>query len=230
MSDTTSTNTDEGTHTRYHHGNLKQALLEGFLTLLENSSPEQISMRKLASHVGVAPTAVYNHFKNKEELSVAVKILCLNHFATYLDKNSLTHETPRVRIQELGKAYFNYSIEHTQYFRLIIGTQVPEHLVTEELINAGMRAEAALRSSVIALLEQNDIPITQHNEGLGALACWSLAHGISALSEMKVNTAACTSGTWPPEFLLSTPEQVHSSFDALTEVLVAGILHATKKA
>ena len=110
-----------------------------------------------------------------------------------------------------------------------MGENVADELVTEELLETSMQAESALRGAVIHLLECNNIPTTQYNEGLGSFACWSVAHGITTLSHKRVNHAACATGRWPPEFMLSTPEQVHSSFDAMTEILVAGILAAARR-
>lgn len=214
---------------RYHHGNLKEALINTFLQLLETEGIEKISMRKLATLIGVAPTAVYNHFGSKDELQVAVKTKCLNHFADYLDASEAKVSNPKQGITEIGKAYFNYSQIHKQYFHLIMSTPVPDELVTDELLGAGMRAEASIRNTVVALLEQHGLPSSQYNEGLGAFACWSVAHGISTLAETKVNRVACVSGRWPPEFEMSTPDQVHQSFDVMTDVLVAGILAAAKK-
>ncbi len=217
------------TERNYHHGNLKEALTEGFLELLQTTPIDKLSLRKLASHLGVAATAVYNHYQSKDELLVNVKKHCLIHFAEYLDEQTLSIDIPEERIKQMGKAYFRYSIDHAQYFDFIMTENVPEELVTEDLLDASMRAERALRQAVILLLEHHDIPTTQYNEGLGAFACWSVAHGISALSAKRVNHAACASGRWPPDFMLGNKEQVDACFDAMTGVLIAGILNTARR-
>ncbi len=213
----------------YHHGNLKEALVTTYLSLLAHAQPETISLRKLAGELGVAPTAVYNHFRNKEALNVAVKTRCLEHFADYLDAATQLPAPAKERITALGKAYFDYAQVHPQYFKLLMGENVPDDLVTPELMAASMRAEAALRRTVLDLLNEHDIPTSQYNEGLGSFACWSIAHGVTLLSAKRVNNVACMEGRWPETFMLSNAEQVHQSFDAMTEVLVAGILAAAKR-
>lgn len=213
----------------YHHGNLKDALVEGYIELLHSVPHEKLSLRKLAGHVGVAPAACYNHFKNKEELIVAVKTRFLCHFANYLDEQTPDTDDSHAQICELGKAYFNYSILYPQKFNLIMGENIGEEFITEELLDASMRAEGALRATVIKLLQQNDIPVTQYNEGLGAFACWSVAHGITSLASKRVNNLACAQGKWPPEFMLGDPDQVRDSFCAMADILVAGILAAARK-
>ena len=213
----------------YHHGNLKQALIEAYLELLSTVSADKLSLRKLAAQVGVAPTAVYNHFADKEELVVAVKTRCLFHFADYLETGVEKAERPRDKIRNLGKAYFQYSIEYEQFFSILFTTEVEDKYITEDLIEGSMRAEGALRASVVELLEENNLPTSQYNEGLGAFACWSLAHGITSLAGIRINRAACAMGRWPPEFMLDNNETVLQVFDSMTSVLVEGILATARK-
>lgn len=215
----------------YHHGNLKEALIDGFLELLQETPIEKLSLRKLATHIGVAPTAVYNHFKNKDQLAIAVKLKCLNHFADFLDENTVNISDARERIKELGKSYYRYSVEHAQNFTFIMNDaqQIPEELITQEVIDTAMRAESALRSAIIHLLRTHDIPITQYNEGLGAFACWAMTHGITSIVAKRMNHVACDDGRWPPEFVMENMEQVDQSYDAITDILIAGILATVRK-
>ena len=212
----------------YHHGNLKAALVDAYLELLSQSPAEKLSLRKLASHVGVAPTAVYNHFADKDALTTAVKARLLHHFADYLDSHCDPDESPETNLSRLSKAYFRYSIEHQQFFQIIFQQPKVIENVTDELIAAGMRAEEQLRKTVVALLEHHGIPISQYNEGLGAFACWSLAHGVTTLATIHVNRAACGFNRWPPQFMLDSEAAVNQAFDDLTRVLVAGVLAAAR--
>ena len=50
----------------YHHGDLKQALLEETARILREEGESALSLRRLASNLGVSRTAPYNHFENKE--------------------------------------------------------------------------------------------------------------------------------------------------------------------
>ena len=51
---------------KYHHGNLKEELIEKGLEYIDKYGMEALSMRKLADSIGVSPAAPYAHFKNKE--------------------------------------------------------------------------------------------------------------------------------------------------------------------
>lgn len=56
----------------YHHGNLRQSLLENSLQLLCNEGIEGLSLRRLAELTGVSRAAPYHHFKDKQALLAAV--------------------------------------------------------------------------------------------------------------------------------------------------------------
>ena len=51
---------------KYHHGQLKQALIEAGIEILNVTTPEQLSLRKVANQCGVSHAAPYKHFKNKQ--------------------------------------------------------------------------------------------------------------------------------------------------------------------
>ena len=60
------------TMSTYHHGNLKSALKECAITLIENKSLHHLSLRQLGSLCGVSATSVYSHYKSKEFLLAAI--------------------------------------------------------------------------------------------------------------------------------------------------------------
>lgn len=213
----------------YHHGNLKQALIGALLDLLQHTSFEKISLRKVASEVGVAPAAVYNHFKSKEDLHIAAKLKCMMHLADYLDDCVVGVESPEQKICELGKAYYRYSRQYSPYFEFMISTHIPDHCITDDIIEVSMRSESALRIAVIELYEKHHIPTCAFSEGLGTFGCWAIAHGISDLANKSLNLAACHSGRWSNEFLLQDTQQIDACFEAMTSVIVHGLL-ATAKA
>ena len=56
----------------YHHGNLKQALLEASLNLIREVGPGAFTLREVARRAGVSHNAPYRHFRDKEELLAAL--------------------------------------------------------------------------------------------------------------------------------------------------------------
>ena len=54
----------------YHHGDLRQALMDSADAILEREGPNALSLRAVAREAGVSPAAPYHHFKDKDELLV----------------------------------------------------------------------------------------------------------------------------------------------------------------
>ena len=61
--------------TRYHHGNLKSAILDEVIGLLNYKSFDEISFRSISRNIGVVSSAPYNHFKDKKHLIQEVILL-----------------------------------------------------------------------------------------------------------------------------------------------------------
>lgn len=68
----------------YHHGNVKEALLTAAQNHIENNQCEKISLRALSKEVGITPSAVYNHFADKDALLLAIKIRIFQNLNRFL--------------------------------------------------------------------------------------------------------------------------------------------------
>lgn len=112
----------------YHHGALRESLLEQGMQLLQEVGVEDISLRQLAERVGVSAAALYHHFKNKQELLYGLGLLCLRRFeeATFLRNDadlsaslSLNDELERVVL-----SYVRFAIDNPEYYELLFGRQI----------------------------------------------------------------------------------------------------------
>ena len=56
----------------YHHGNLRQALIDAGLAVTRNGGPSALSLRDLARRLGVSPNAVYRHFADRDNLLATI--------------------------------------------------------------------------------------------------------------------------------------------------------------
>lgn len=213
----------------YHHGNLKETLVVEMLSLLEEQTLEEISLRKLAKHVGVTPTAVYNHFADKHALLAAVTVECLKHFSRYLEDDYDADAKPIDQLVSLGKAYYAFSCEFPHMAGVLFGCVIPPEYVSVELIEAGMLAEATTRKVICDLLVERGIPLSKEKEALGTFMAWSLSHGITALSSKKMNQSACITERWPMVFAMESQESIDYVFDKMGYILVEGLVACLQK-
>lgn len=104
----------------YHHGNLKEELIQKGLRLLAREGYEGLSMRKLARLCNVSHAAPYKHFADKEALVFAISNMIETEFSAALkDACAKRPEDLRGQIVELGKAYVEFLTKNPDFFRFV---------------------------------------------------------------------------------------------------------------
>ena len=106
---------------KYHHGDLKQALLDETARILKEEGDSALSLRRLASNLGVSRTAPYNHFANKEALLLAVAEEGFKRFkrAMKAARNNHTGNNGLQYVQTMVQAYLNFAMQNPQYYDLM---------------------------------------------------------------------------------------------------------------
>jgi len=162
----------------YHHGNLRQALIDAAIGLIQESGPEGFTLREVARRAHVSHTAPYRHFRDKNDLLAAVAE------QGFTDLSRAMAEAARGakaldRLQRLGVAYVTSAVEHPAHFRVMFGMQLDPKAHPAAWV-AGQEAFQALVSAVTTCQEANVLP-KGHTLTLARVA-WSLVHGIAQLA------------------------------------------------
>lgn len=105
---------------KYHHGDLRKALIEEGIKMINAGGEETLSLRKLAVNCGVSNAAPYAHFKNKEEMITAMKEYVSQKFTDYLMKAvEKAGKNAEGKILALGNAYVFFFMNNPQYFTFL---------------------------------------------------------------------------------------------------------------
>jgi AcrR family transcriptional regulator len=165
---------------RYHHGNLRQALVDAGLAALETGGfgeRGEISLRELARQVGVSANASYRHFVDKEALLVALATEGFRRFAAAQAKAAAATSTAKDAFRAAGRAYVAFARANPALFRLMFGRFASSHHEAE-LAETSRIAFDGLRAGVAAVLglDLADAAVTT-----AAVRAWSLVHGLSNL-------------------------------------------------
>ncbi|MDE7464140.1 MAG: TetR/AcrR family transcriptional regulator [Clostridiales bacterium] len=170
----------EKTHS-YHHGNLRNELIERAIAIVNNEGEQGLSIRKVASACGVTYAAPYSHFKSKDELLLACREHVSKQFADHLtssisDKDTTNPETLNV----LGNAYIEFFKLHPVYYHFVFNSKESCKMVlTLDEVEDNYPPFEVFRKVCLALTESHGIT---KEEGLARLIkCWSLVHGATAL-------------------------------------------------
>lgn len=162
---------------QFHHGNLRSALIEAGHNALNTLSWDKISLRGLAADAGVAPSSIYNHFKNKDSL---LKELIDDGFEELLHSYQLADElkvSPKQKLQEACFSYLRFSEKRQGLFRLVFEGNIG-NISTKSGLGPSMEAFSLFQKLVIACAPQ--IKPEKHLEA--AIACWSMIHGFACLN------------------------------------------------
>lgn len=106
---------------KYHHGDLRNALIEEGIKMINSGGEGSLSMRKLAERCGVSMAAPYAHFKSKDDLINAIKNHVTENFTERLEKSvsKIRDGGIEKKIIALGNAYVLFFMEHPEYFTFL---------------------------------------------------------------------------------------------------------------
>ena len=176
----------------YHHGNLREALLEAALRLISEVGPTAFTLREVARRAGVSHNAPYRHFRDREELMAAVSTQGyreLTHaMLDAVERNSGALE----QLEQAGLAYVKFALRRPQHFTVMFdapptkASEKPCFNPAKMKIKYPEAAEAAEESfrtlmQFVAACQQKNLLPSGDTKQL-ALFAWSIVHGIAKLA------------------------------------------------
>lgn len=110
----------------YHHGNLREALIEATLALVAELGPDNVSLREVAKRAGVSSGAPFRHFANRTALMTAVAEEAMHRLRTgvegALEQAALEGAgavEPLTRLKVIGRAYLRWAVQNPAHFVVI---------------------------------------------------------------------------------------------------------------
>lgn len=163
---------------RYHHGDLRAALIDATRELVELNGPEGFSVADACRAAGVSTAAPYRHFSDKEAMLAAVARDGLLRLASEARTASEHQELGSVdAITSIGAAYVRFAVREPGVFQIMFGMSGRgEH--KPEIMEAGMNCYGVLLRQIAARL-----PKGTDEEAIKArgLPLWTFVHGLSYL-------------------------------------------------
>lgn len=184
------------------------AILEAARDLLADGGLPAVSMRAVASRVGVSATTIYNYFENKESLVVRIVALGFQRFESYLARAMDAHPVGSMdRVAAIGEAYARFAVENVQYFRIIFTIQPQSPRDLDAL--PGRAGYDMLRQSVQEAIDSG--AMRRVDPDVAVLYLWSVVHGLVTI------------------YLACAPEPIAADFgfdSGSPDDAVIGIFHA----
>ena len=160
----------------YHHGDLRAGLIEATRRLVEENGPDGFSVSDACALAGVSTAAPYKHFKNKNEMLVAMVLEGMErHRGNMLAALEGIPPGSPLRVKALGKEYVTFALTEPGVFRLKFGG-FTDGLPDERLKAAGETTFGIVLREVALCLGHDDITPEVRRRGF---MLWSFVHGLS---------------------------------------------------
>ncbi len=171
---------DQNTRTGYHHGNLKEALLDAARRLIVEKGPDGFTLAEAARLAGVSPAAPYRHFKDRAEILGALAVAGFEDFSSALDEAWQNGRPDAVTaFTRVGRAYLEFARKDPGAYKAMFEPGISLKN-TSGLRTARGRAFDVLRTSSAALLEGSSAKKLPPVD-LMSIHIWSMTHGVATL-------------------------------------------------
>ncbi len=170
----------------YHHGNLRQALIDAGIKIINDYGEESLSLRKAAAMCNVSHAAPYAHFKDKEELIEAIKNNVTDRFMQELESAVEGRASADEAIIAMGRTYVTFFSKNPDYFVFLFGKQnIKAHLKMDKEYKNDYPPFLLLRRMYLKHLEENGLEKTYEEQEIELIKIWSIVHGMASIACMK---------------------------------------------
>lgn len=184
----------------YHHGNLRQALVDAAISLIEEKGPTGFTLTEAAKAAGVTPAAVYRHFAGREDLIAEAARQGFEVFADLMEHAyDKGQPSPLAALEATGRAYLAFARRFPgQYVAMFeSGISINRDPQLAMVANRALGTLEKAAGEVMAALP----PAKRPPARMVSAHIWALAHGVV---ELFGRGAPGTKSPFPPEDLLES--------------------------
>ena len=163
--------------TRYHHGDLRAALIEDGLKLIQRKGIHALTLREIGKRLGVSRSAAYRHFKDKAALLFAIGEAGFIEFGNLVDASRKdAGDGFAAQMDAMALAYARFADEHRAQFEVMFAAVLQPGGAAE----AGGGRNLRILEETIRQAQQTG-EVRQGDPALLARVVWALVHGASML-------------------------------------------------
>jgi AcrR family transcriptional regulator len=165
----------------YHHGDLRDALVQAALQQVELDGPESISISALARKLGVSQPAPYKHFADRETLLTAVTAEAFRQFSAMM-RAAIDKPSKRSKLSRFAQLTLEFGLRRNGIFRLMFASRIVA------CSPKGGELSVATMETFDLLLEALEAPAVGLLRERSALKIWAALHGVVMLAEQGLLT------------------------------------------
>src|SRR5258708_29803810 len=172
---------DQSRERGYHHGNLREALLQAALDLIGQKGAAGFTFADAARMAGVSPAAPYRHFRDRDELLSSIAQRGFEQFEAALTEACDDGRPDTVTaFERVGRGYLAFAREEPAFYSAMFESGLPVD-VSPALMSASERAFGIIRAAAEPLAALAPPGMPRPPAMMIALHIWSMSHGIASL-------------------------------------------------
>ncbi|HIP29419.1 MAG TPA: TetR/AcrR family transcriptional regulator [Sulfurospirillum arcachonense] len=166
---------------KYHHGNLKDELLNIAFEFIHKNGVENLTLKILAEETGTSRSAIYRHFSSKDELIETIIEKGFEEFDNAVSPILKDIEKPLAdRFYLSGKKYIEFAIENRNLYTLLFGKKYAD--IRERIIDIKDDDCSGFGTLKLAIEEGQKSGIVKNDDSYKqAIVIWSSLHGLASL-------------------------------------------------
>jgi AcrR family transcriptional regulator len=165
----------------YHHGDLRDALVQAALQQVELDGPESISISALARKLGVSQPAPYKHFADREALLTAATAEAFRQFSTML-RAAVEKPSKRSKLSRFAQVTLDFGLRRNGIYRLMFASRIIACTPKDSELSI------ATMETFDLLLDALEAPAVGLLRERSALKIWAALHGVVMLAEQGLLT------------------------------------------
>ncbi|MBI3163270.1 MAG: TetR/AcrR family transcriptional regulator [Anaerolineales bacterium] len=166
---------------KYHHGDLKNALIQAGVEILAKEGVGGLSLRKVAQRAGVSHSAPYAHFPDKQSLIAAISTEGFNQLYAELEAAISSHsKNPKKQLIEGVQAYVHFAMENLDTFKIMFSGVLEKEKDYSSFVDISSKTFKLVVEVVQACQNAGVLPAAPAD--LMAVSVWGQVHGIVSLA------------------------------------------------
>ena len=168
-------------HNTYHHGDLRDALVQAALREAELGGPEAISLKALAKELGVSQAAPYRHFADRNTLLQAVTAEAFRQFTAIL-REAIGKPSKQSKLSRLAQTALEFGLRRNGIYRLMFASRTMANVEKDSELHIAAHETFGL------LVESFEAPAVGLLREQHAMQVWAALHGVISLAEQGLLT------------------------------------------
>ncbi len=172
---------------KYHHGDLKNALIQAGVEILSTEGVAGLSLRKVAQKAGVSHSAPYAHFADKQALIAAISTEGYRRlFEKLATVRSQYADDPLRQLVEAGWVYTRFALDDPAHFKITFSGVIEQEKDHPDFVEMSQKSFAVVVEIVRDC--QSAGVLEAGLTDAAAVSVWSLVHGfVSLLLESQIS-------------------------------------------